>query len=419
MLNENEIMFQGRNFKVLAQPTFDDGQLYWKSIDDFLQFAKAAADARLVISGRFLCGLFNEAKPEIMKISDFENPNIPFESILTKYVRGKLDEARDFAIENLQQTILSQLSDSSLDELRKGSPSDLMVEQIKLRHATFKNRAGELYPHILQLFPEMSRDLENEIDATIHHTCASAFLAVCAERLIPECKTNIFNNIKTQIEGEMAELDTPNVGVYNFSQMISRYVKHGTSELRNQLLPVDQDIVSLRQFERESAELQAAIEEFIDERKQEKWKKYEVYQQEETEKFKKELARELEKVREEDREELRKVWEASNLAVQEMKDRTERLRLDAEQREKEHQEETCALEARMKAERTASENIMLKDDKELHAVREEMSRREKYALEERLQMVAENSRQLATMNAQLAEVTKQLHEPRDKICPLL
>jgi hypothetical protein len=82
VLKDSTIRFQGRNFKVLAQPTFGDGQLYWKSIEDCLQFAKAAEDGRSVISGSFLYGLFNEANPEIMNGSDFENPNIPFEAIL-------------------------------------------------------------------------------------------------------------------------------------------------------------------------------------------------------------------------------------------------------------------------------------------------------------------------------------------------
>jgi hypothetical protein len=87
-LGDTAIVFDEEHFKVLAQPGFEDEKLYWKSMEDLLGFATATANVRSVISGRLLCGLFNEAKPAVMEVTDFENPNVPFEQILSADPKG-------------------------------------------------------------------------------------------------------------------------------------------------------------------------------------------------------------------------------------------------------------------------------------------------------------------------------------------
>jgi hypothetical protein len=98
VLNDNRLRFDSRNFQVLAQPTFEDQELYWKSIDDFLVFMRYQADTRKRIPGAFLCGLFDTAKPAITKMSDFETSNIPLEAIIDSHIRYKLESARHSAM---------------------------------------------------------------------------------------------------------------------------------------------------------------------------------------------------------------------------------------------------------------------------------------------------------------------------------
>jgi hypothetical protein len=78
-LNAHQVRFSETDLLVLAQPDFEEPDLYWKSIEDLLDFAVAVAAKRRPVSGKTLLELLEEAKSSIMKIVDFSNPSIPFE----------------------------------------------------------------------------------------------------------------------------------------------------------------------------------------------------------------------------------------------------------------------------------------------------------------------------------------------------
>jgi hypothetical protein len=93
VLNRERLKFSERDLIVLGQPGFEEEDVYWKSMEDFLRFTAAIMDGRQKISGQSLLQLFNEAKPSIMQVTDFANPSIPFETIMQNITIRYLKEA--------------------------------------------------------------------------------------------------------------------------------------------------------------------------------------------------------------------------------------------------------------------------------------------------------------------------------------
>jgi hypothetical protein len=201
-LEDAEIVFNTKNFRVLAQPRFENEELYWKSMGDVLGFMRATADMRSVISGRLLYGLFNEAKPARMKVTDFEKPKVPFDTVLLNHVRRQLEVVRDITIVDAQQVIGQALDEIFPERLTGGVPTDFMIHQMQTRHEIFEGHANALCAR--DLFPNLSKAFEDETDATVQRVCRSAWLNVCAEKLVPMCHDNVFTSIITQIKMEMA-----------------------------------------------------------------------------------------------------------------------------------------------------------------------------------------------------------------------
>jgi protein required for attachment to host cells len=66
------------NLLVLAQPEFDDEELYWKSIENFLKYVENIASSRLKLSGRTLLQFFNKTLPAIQSFNDLDNEKNSF-----------------------------------------------------------------------------------------------------------------------------------------------------------------------------------------------------------------------------------------------------------------------------------------------------------------------------------------------------
>jgi hypothetical protein len=92
-LNRRNLKFSERDFLVLAQPSIDEPELYWKSIEDFLIFTASVASARANITGESLIKLFGPAKPFVIQIADFSNPSLPFGVIMEKVATRYLTKA--------------------------------------------------------------------------------------------------------------------------------------------------------------------------------------------------------------------------------------------------------------------------------------------------------------------------------------
>jgi hypothetical protein len=100
----------------------------------------------------------------------------------------------------------------------------------------------------LQLFPDVSQDFTSEIDRGVHNTFKSAFLAPCAEKLILECKDVLFNDVTSKMNDESFALSAQNAPFCSLASIPTPYVNGFASELRDQLLPIHQPIVSLPEF---------------------------------------------------------------------------------------------------------------------------------------------------------------------------
>jgi hypothetical protein len=119
-LNQAELNFSEQDLLVLAQPSFDDPELYWKSMEDFFHFTAAIADGKSRISGQSLLQLFEEAKQSITKVTDFSNPRIPFQQILQNLTVRYLKEAGAIVIKSGEKEVKEWITKLDSVSLRRG-----------------------------------------------------------------------------------------------------------------------------------------------------------------------------------------------------------------------------------------------------------------------------------------------------------
>jgi hypothetical protein len=138
-------------------------------------------------------------------------------------------EARDFVIANLAEVVGHEMNNIPSAQLRQGYPGDLPIKQIRFRQERFKAYTDRLYSHVLQLFCDVSNKVERDIHSAVQRTCRTAFLGVCAARLIPECKDMILVAIKADIEHGTNEMEAENAGFYDFTPILVYYISAGAS----------------------------------------------------------------------------------------------------------------------------------------------------------------------------------------------
>jgi hypothetical protein len=386
VLNDKRIPFTEQSSLVLAQPERDlDPDLYWKSIEDFLIFIKKIADARSMIPGRVLCDLFDEAKPHIMQINDFNNPKVQFDAILMNYVTRQLKAAQAFATKDVHAVVKSEIGQWPTAKLRQRVPPDFLQRQIRETQGKFTSKANELYPHVLDLYSAKARQVEDEIDLTVKQSCNTAFIDACAQKLVPECKTSVLRDVEAAIGREMAELATEDVGAYSFAHTTGRFQQRAKSQLTSQLTSVDQVIIERPEFSSAVDELSADVLGSLNRWEQRKKKDLEQYQREQREASERQLTATMRAEQEKLKRELTADEEKRIRAAQERADRqvkttrqeAAKVRLAAEQKQKELQGMIEQQKSGMEAAERVFQTTTAKLEQEARVMREERERRDR------------------------------------------
>jgi hypothetical protein len=214
-------LFSDQDLLVLAQPTFDDSDLYWKSIEDFLLFTANVASIRARIPGKTLLELFAAAKPAIMSVRDFSNPSIPFEEILGNMTNRYCSEAGLGAITQAESEMREIISGFDADRLREGLNPELIARVLNTCLRNFEDRAQELFPHLLDF--EAAVDQRSKIQLRLQRFSDDAFVERCLVVLGPVLCEEALRDVQMSIAGEMDRLSVAEVGAFPFSELCARF----------------------------------------------------------------------------------------------------------------------------------------------------------------------------------------------------
>jgi hypothetical protein len=195
VLNRARLKFCQRDLLVLGQPDFDEPELYWKSMEDFFHFTAAIAEERGHVSGQSLLQLFQEAKPSIMKITDFSNPSIPFEKIIETITIRYLDEASGIVIESGEKQVRERITKSESGSLRRGIDVGFIGDVIRRCIREFETLADELFPHLLTYSPEQTEKHRELIKTRIDESSNRLFVERSIVVLLPEIECEIVEGI--------------------------------------------------------------------------------------------------------------------------------------------------------------------------------------------------------------------------------
>jgi hypothetical protein len=146
LLNEKHLGFSAQSLAVLSQPGFDEPGLYWESINDFLEFTQIIASAGHPMGTATLLDLFDEAKPHIMNVRDFDNPSIAFEEIFLKIVCQRLTDAKSHALESLDELIVRPVRGLPRADLLRYRENPVIAAGVLTIQQRFKAKAQEFHP---------------------------------------------------------------------------------------------------------------------------------------------------------------------------------------------------------------------------------------------------------------------------------
>jgi hypothetical protein len=384
VLNDKRIPFTEHTSLVLAQPERDlDPDLYWKSIEDFLIFVKKIADARSAIPGHVLCDLFDEAKPHIMQINDFNNPTIPFESILMNYVTRQLNMAQSFAIADISAIVRSEIGLWPADRLRQGVPADFLQRQIRETQAKFTKKANELYPHVADLYSAKAREVEDTIDLIVKQSCDTAFVDACAQMLVPECLASVVKDVEAEIQMEMDRLATENVSAYGFAHTTWRFQHRAESLLTNLMMTIDQAIIERPEFSNAVDSLAAEVLESLHTWEQRKKRDLEQYQKSQREASQRQLAAKMRAEQErlkreltaQEKKKIKETQDKMNKKMAAMRLRAARAWLTADRRDRELQETIQQQKSQMDASQRAFQAATAKFEHDTNVMRQQADQR--------------------------------------------
>jgi hypothetical protein len=284
VLNRARLNFSERDLLVLAQPEFDDAGLYWKSIEDFLHFTAAIAGERSHISGHSLLQLFDKAKPSIMKVKDFSNPSIPFETILQNVTTEYLNNACDFGIERGIIDIQKWLATLNSGDLRRGLDVHFIGDVIVKCTRIFETKAEELFPHLLEYSPEQTRESRESIKTGIETIGNQLFVDLCIAIVVPEIECEIVEKIKQDIGQEINQIPVANLGTFPFATLSFRREQEIESRFQQLVLLIHRSIPESSEFPMLIKRLKEHISGYVKEMEITKRQEYSNYIQQEIEK---------------------------------------------------------------------------------------------------------------------------------------
>jgi hypothetical protein len=339
VLNRARVAFSEDDLLVLAQPTFDDPDLYWKSINDFLFFAVHVAEKRKPISGKSLLALFGEAKPSIMAITDFSNPSIPFEQIMQNITNRYLKEAQDIAIAAVEPDVRDHMALLNSGSLRAGIDIYFVADAVVRCIRAFEIKAEELFPNALGYSPENTEKYRQSIKENVESISNTLFVKQCISVLIPDLRAEIVKGIVDAIDVELRSVPIENIGVFPFTDLSSRYEESAIGQFEIASGTVHRGILTSPEFKHLIAELRKQVSNHV--------KDVEVHRKQEHAQYIAEaIARENQRREAQYQADLQKMEEeeaAKRKQLQKERDEAERLRQEGEARSRVQMEQNRAL----------------------------------------------------------------------------
>jgi hypothetical protein len=251
MLNKGNMKFSTNNLKFFAQPFVHQPELYWKSYDDFLIFVQLIANNRRIFPGEKLLELFNEALPHIMAIENFEDANLPFETITQgvadRYLRPALEHAGSFMNKVVYQPFLQMTP----EELLKSFCTEQYGPMIKFIQKAFQEKLQAIvWVQDLLVFCSKQIDEYDRIMATaVEEAAKTAYQNACCAALLPFLREKEWTELKREIEA-VSESGIPVevIGFYSFADLSGRYQQKAKSDLKIVLLPIDNTLLNDANF---------------------------------------------------------------------------------------------------------------------------------------------------------------------------
>jgi hypothetical protein len=262
-LNRASINFSQDDFLVLSQPDVDEVDLYWKSMNDFLIFAASIASARARIPGQVLLNLFNQVKPSILAVRDFEDPSIPFQQILATIACQYLGDATDFALGILGDAIWGHMATLNGDDLRMGPSPGFVVEMVRTCEERFEAKAEQLLPHLLEYSLEDTKAFRNRIMTAVQEAYHDVFMARYVHEVLPELQGAILDEIDAMIKAEVSEVSLPDLGAYQFTPLAERYAEEAVSRLRITTMEVNLQLELQPEYPQTIAEVRSLVFEYV------------------------------------------------------------------------------------------------------------------------------------------------------------
>jgi hypothetical protein len=221
LLNQEKINCDKDNLVVLCQPDFDYPLSYWLCMDDFIHFVGKIIQKSFPISGSIFVDLFSEVIKCINGISDFDNPDIPFEQIFQNLIINSFLETKKISINYANSIIPTEIEHLEKEELKSFSKSNFREGQLLKIQDFFLTKANELFPNITNDFPDQFEEYKNqmikEIDTLIH----VKYLQKCIIILIPSELNHILKLSSEQISTKLTEILPQNIKSFNFKEFLN------------------------------------------------------------------------------------------------------------------------------------------------------------------------------------------------------
>jgi hypothetical protein len=276
LLSQKNLHFVGDELKVLCQPTFDQPELYWNSICDVIRYMCTIADRRDKTSARNLTDIFNSTKPHIMKVQDFEKPDIPFEKIFKDVADQYLNEASNYAMEFSEKLVSEPISRLSEEELKLW-PDISLIDEAKIAIVKlFKDKMTQMHSRILEYYPGGGEICERSLKESVDVTAREQVDIVCWGILCQKSKA-IFGEVELAVRAEIESISDSEVNSFSFSGLTASSQKKAEELLLREASYLSPRLSDRGEFRGYLSELKGDVEKLIALVEEEKKGKYDEF----------------------------------------------------------------------------------------------------------------------------------------------
>lgn len=279
ILNGANVQFTEDNLYVLAQPGFEDEDLYWESIKDCLQFCMTISESRLLIPGSMLIELFEESLPIIMEIENLDNQQLNFAKIFSDIMTRKFNHAKIEAEKLIPSLISAPIFEMNYQML-KNLPKDQYLSYQKQQILKKFEEVGNLeYPHFLDFFPENATTCIFELNRKINEAFENSFLEQCITVVVPVEISVAFHETEERLVDQMNKLDVENVKTFGFADLLQQLQNFAENVSIKSISIVNVAVVQSGEFHQELAKLKINVKNLVEKSEQSKRIQYKQWKQ--------------------------------------------------------------------------------------------------------------------------------------------